>query len=559
LGELGHTASASALTQPGTPAQLARQRAPRGSLTLTPVTNPREALRLEEIQRARTFASFTAGLCVIVAVTLGAVGGDPLAKRLHLAGLGVALASSSWLLWRLRDPAAYEPWHSVAFGGGCVAAVISAYYFWGVYSAVILVIPIGVFFFALGASFYGALSLVVTAVAAHTLLAFAILLGAIEDAGIVRPRTVEPVDLSGATILVELICVGAFVMARGLRRSTLDTMEELDRAVRDIAQREALLDEAKQELDRALRVGGPGRHTGLTLGSFKLGHLIGRGAMGDVYEGIHAQTGEPAAIKLLHANAAVTPEIVARFHRELELAARLRADNVVRVLEIATPGAPLPYLAMERLQGQSLADLLRATPRLPAGQVVALVEAVCAGIGAAHAAHIVHRDLKPRNLFQHWPDGGVPVWKILDFGVSKSIDRGGTLTHGRVVGTPAYMAPEQARSVEVDTRADLHAIGVVAYRALTGRPAFTGPDVPAVLHAVVYEMPPRPSELASLSPAFDAVLAVAMAKAPSERFATAAELAAAFAAAHAGRLAPALARRADAVLAETPWGTRLRG
>jgi serine/threonine-protein kinase len=559
LADHGHTASASALTKPGTPGQLARRRTPRGSLTATPVTSPREALRLEEIHRARAFAGFVAVLSAIVAAALGAVGGDPVAKRVHLAGVAVGFASSLWLLWRLRDPAGYEPRHNVLFGAGCVVTVVSGYYFWGVYSAVLLVIPIGALFFALGASFYGSLGLVVAAVGAHAALAFASLFGAIADVGIVQPRVVHRIDLSGVTILVELICIAAFVMARGLRRSTLSTMEQLDGAVREIAQREALLNEAKQELERALEVGGPGRHTGMSIGSFKLGHLLGRGAMGDVYEAIHEQTGEPAAVKLLHANAAVKPELVARFRREVELAAKLRADNLVRVLEVSSPDAPLAYLAMERLEGQSLAELLRSTPRMPPGQVLALVEAVCAGIGVAHAAGVVHRDLKPRNVFRHWPDGGLPRWKILDFGVSKLVDRSGTLTRGHVVGTPSYMAPEQARSGEVDTRADLWAIGVIAYRALTGRPPFTGPDVPAILHAVVYEMPPRPSEVGAPGTSFDAVLAIAMAKPPHLRFATAAELAEAFGDAYAGRPSPALVRRANAILSNTPWGTRLRG
>ena len=148
------------------------------------------------------------------------------------------------------------------------------------------------------------------------------------------------------------------------------------------------------------------------------------------------------------------------------------------------------------------------------------------------------------------------MWKILDFGVSKLVDRGGTLTHGHIVGTPGYMAPEQAvADGSVDQRADLYALGVIAYRVLTGRPAFTGRDVPAILHAVVYDTPPRPSEIAPIPEELDAVLAIAMAKRAADRFEDADQLAAAFAAAAAGTLDRTLRDRADALLRANPWGS----
>src|SRR5205823_10091321 len=130
-----------------------------------------------------------------------------------------------------------------------------------------------------------------------------------------------------------------------------------------------------------------------------------------------------------------------------------------------------------------------------------------------HDAGVVHRDLKPANVFAA-STGGTVTWKILDFGVSKVFAPDATLTAGQVVGTPGYMAPEQARGESVDRRADVYALGVIAYRLLTGRPAVMPGDVPQMLHEVVFRMPPQPSTLANIPPPIEAVLAIALAKSP---------------------------------------------
>ena len=144
------------------------------------------------------------------------------------------------------------------------------------------------------------------------------------------------------------------------------------------------------------------------------------------------------------------------------------------------------------------------------------------------------------------------MWKILDFGVSKLADQGGTLTQGQIVGTPDYMAPEQARGVEVDVRADVYALGVIAYRALTGRPAFRGHDIPALLYAVAHTMPPRPSSF-GMAEIFDDVMAVALAKDPALRFQTAAELAAALDAAARDVVDADIRARAERLARTHPW------
>jgi serine/threonine-protein kinase len=482
--------------------------------------------------------------------------GDPLAAHLLIATSVVTITASLVLLVVLRDDKNYRVWLSTLIGHLAVVTLNASVYFFGVNSAVVAVTPIGTYFFALGQSFRGALSIHLHATLGHAALTILQVAAVIPEVGVLRAPSMTAPERIGVLIAIQGIFASAFLMARGLRKSTLATMEDLDRAVRDNAQRQALLDEAKHDLAWALRLGGPGRYTSQAAGSYRLGNVIGRGAMGEVYEAVHAKTGEQAAVKLLGPEALANPDLVARFFRELQIAQSLSVDNVVKVLEVPRSFDELPYLAMERLRGETLADRLRKRPRMTVEESLDLMRGITRGVAAAHAAGIVHRDLKPRNVFAHAAsDDAPPVWKILDFGVSKLIDRGGTLTHGHVVGTPGYMAPEQARGSDVDRRADLYALGVIAYRVLTGRPAFTGRDVPAILHAVVYETPPRPSEIAPIPEELDVVLAIAMAKRAADRFEDADQLAAAFAAAAAGTLDRTLRDRADTLLRAHPWGS----
>jgi serine/threonine-protein kinase len=276
--------------------------------------------------------------------------------------------------------------------------------------------------------------------------------------------------------------------------------------------------------------------------------VLGRGASGEVYEAAHVETGEPAAVKLLRRELLADPVQVARFLREARASGALSSPHVVHVLDASLDGADLPYLAMERLHGETLAEQLRREPKLGSPAVVELTRQVGAGIDAAAVVEIVHRDLKPQNLF-----AGSAGWQILDFGVARLADSTGTLTQGGVVGTPAYMAPEQAQGESVDSRADIYALAAVAYRCLTGRHPFTGGDTPALLYAVVHAMPPRPGALAELPGDVDACLAIGLAKSPADRFASGGELATALADALAGQLQPALRRRGDALARRQPW------
>jgi serine/threonine-protein kinase len=238
----------------------------------------------------------------------------------------------------------------------------------------------------------------------------------------------------------------------------------------------------------------------------------------------------PVAIKMLSQASLSNPQHVQRFFRELRTAAQIRSPNVVDV--IAVGEQPVPYLVMERLDGKSLAEILRGRRALAAERVVELVRQVAVGLAAAHAAGVIHRDIKPQNLIAHRN----ATWKIVDFGVARLVEHGDTLTSGQVVGTPSYMAPEQARGAVIDARTDVYALAAVAYRALTGQPPFQSGEVAETLYRVVHSAPRRPSEIANVTGDVDAVLAIGLAKKPEARFASAVDLAAAIAAALAGTL-----------------------
>jgi serine/threonine-protein kinase len=185
---------------------------------------------------------------------------------------------------------------------------------------------------------------------------------------------------------------------------------------------------------------------------------------------------------------------------------------------------------MERLHGTDLATRLRAENRMPSDELVVLIDQVARGLEVARIAGVVHRDLKPHNLFFH----AGATWKILDFGVSKVLGSEGTLTGEGIVGTPQYMAPEQASGGQITHLADVYALGAIAYRCLTGRSPFKGRDLAELVYQVVHVAPMRPSALGRVSPQIEDVLAVAMAKDPRRRFPSAQAFAQAFIAARRG-------------------------
>ena len=297
-----------------------------------------------------------------------------------------------------------------------------------------------------------------------------------------------------------------------------------------------------------------GAYSGRRAGEYLLAEVIGRGAMGEVYAASHVRTGVRAAIKLLTPSALADPDLFQRFMREADILRRLSAPNVIALYDVGRDVGGAPYIAMELLDGHDLAWSLRHRQNLTLAEVVELARQVARGLDSAHQAGIVHRDLKPQNLFRVDSAG---TWKILDFGVAKLRGSEGTLTKGAVIGTPGYMSPEQARGIDTDMGADIFSLAAVVYRVLTGRPPFSGADVPEAVFQVVFGMPSRPSELVpGLPREIDDVLAIGLAKHSEERFATAAEFAEALRAASQGSIAPELSGRAAAILDEYPWGHR---
>ena len=527
------------------------RKTPADSQTKYPsTTSPAEAMRHEELARTQIALKLMILTCLAGGAVAFITGGDPIAFRVVMVGCVVTLLGAVWMLWTVRDPARYAP-HEV-IGPAAVIAIGSfgGVYYWGAASPVAAMITWGIYFFSLGAHARITLAMYMLVAALHAALILLVAAGVIADRGIITMASLPTLDQIGVLGVVEFLYFITFYTARRSQRVTLEHVSKLEQAVRGVAQREALLAEARAELDRALKIGGPGRFTDQVVGAFRLGVLIGRGGMGEVYEAVGADQAE-AAVKLLHATTLADRVSVARFIREAQTAAKLDTPHVVRVLEVGTTAGDIPFLAMERLRGHDLAHLLRRQRRLQLPAAANLAAHVAQGLEAARVAGIVHRDLKPHNVFLA-QDGR---WKILDFGVSKS-GSSGTLTKGHVIGTPAYMAPEQARGEDVDHRADVYSLAAILYRAITGHPAFTGKDVPTTLYDVVYRVATQPSLLAPVPTDVDRALAIGLAKHARDRFASALELADWFTRAIADELTPAERHRADELLAKHPWGTR---
>ena len=252
----------------------------------------------------------------------------------------------------------------------------------------------------------------------------------------------------------------------------------------------------------------------VAVGPYRVDGLLGAGGMGVVYRAVDPALGRPVAVKVLRPEVAARPGAAARFAREGRALAALAGDHVVRVYAVGED-AGRPYLAMERLDGETLAARLDRG-RLPVAEAVRVGREVAAGLAAVHAAGIVHRDVKPGNV---WLDRATGRAVLLDFGLALAPDRGESLTlAGGVLGTPAYMAPEQARGEPVGPRADLFSLGAVLYHALAGRPPFPGPTPAAVLTAVAVAIPPRLRRVnPAVPPALDALVARLLCKRPAGR------------------------------------------
>ncbi|MGD0674718.1 MAG: serine/threonine-protein kinase, partial [Polyangiaceae bacterium] len=265
-------------------------------------------------------------------------------------------------------------------------------------------------------------------------------------------------------------------------------------------------------------------------GKYRIESVVGEGGMGVVYAAHHMVLDQRVALKLLLVDAVGGDETVERFVREAQAAARLRSEHVVRVTDAGALDHGLPFLVMEFLQGCDLAELLRLEGPLSPTDCADYMLQSLAALAQAHAAGIVHRDLKPANLFLACRDDGSNILKVLDFGISKqqsSRAQWKELTGKAVLGTPAYMSPEQLRSSKnVDARADVWSLGVVVYELLAGRLPFDG-DGPGETFAAVLETTPEPlrSHRPELSAEWEGLVLRCLSRDPAMRFQNVAELA----------------------------------
>jgi tRNA A-37 threonylcarbamoyl transferase component Bud32 len=295
---------------------------------------------------------------------------------------------------------------------------------------------------------------------------------------------------------------------------------------------------------------------GVTLNAtYKVERLLGEGGMGRVYLAQHQRIAQKrVAVKVLRSQAAEHPQVLARFRREAEAAAAISHPNVMSVLDVGVAPNGMPYIVCEYLDGIDLADHLKRVTRLESADALELVLELCRALAAAHASGVIHRDLKPANVFLVGDFGAGklarPSVKLLDFGLSR-FDAGdgqqGLTTTGLIMGTPMYMAPEQARGNAVDGRADVYGLGAMLFTMLTGRPPFDAETPQATVLALLNSEPPRPRSLVPSIPApVEELIERAMQKEPSARFADMAAFEAAALAALAAPPAGASSKESDA-------------
>ncbi len=268
-------------------------------------------------------------------------------------------------------------------------------------------------------------------------------------------------------------------------------------------------------------------------GRYRIVSELGRGGMGVVYLVQHVHTGQELALKVLSLSGALTSEAVERFKREARAPARIKSENVVTVTDadVLPERGGLPFFVMERLRGRDLEAEVRHRRKLPPGDVIELLTQAARALDRSHALGIIHRDLKPENLFLHERDDGTRCLKILDFGISKTLEdadgaRAISLTGpGSLMGTPLYMSPEQARAHAPVTKAtDLWSLGLVAVRLLTGECYWRTSSLAELMVSLLREPLYCPtSRWPWLPKSFDAWFARACSRDPEDRFATALE------------------------------------
>jgi eukaryotic-like serine/threonine-protein kinase len=266
-------------------------------------------------------------------------------------------------------------------------------------------------------------------------------------------------------------------------------------------------------------------------GKYRVKKILGIGGMGMVVAATHVELDQRVAIKFMLPGSHESPETSARFLREARAAGQLNSEHVCRVMDVGRFDTGAPYIVMEYLQGEDLAAVLRRRGPLRVAEAVDYILQGIEGLAEAHAHGIIHRDLKPENLFLHKRNDGGTIVKVLDFGISKMAMAAASTRTGDIMGSPAYMAPEQMESsTQVDHRADVWSLGVVLYQLVVGKAPFQGDTLPLLCMHVVNDEPPSMETIrGDLPDGFEAVVMKCLQKEPVDRYSDVGQLARALA------------------------------
>ena len=476
------------------------------------------------INRARVKACAAANVALALAALLFlSLPGAPDGEWFLVSGSAICIAAGLTEIWLIRKARASR--NAIgALGLVMTAGVVLLEIYFGAGSAISAAFAIGIFAEALNGGRRWPLAMTCLASGAHLSEVFLRQWGMIPSRGLQwNGSSPELYPLIAAHAAVICIYLTAYAAGRNVRQANEDLTEALATEAREAAVRGALLDEARRDLAQA-RAGNPGRFSGATLGDFELGPLLGRGGMGEVYEGHRSTDGRVAAVKVLRFdNGSVDADALAFFEAECASLARIRSPHVVELYDFGD--ADVPYLAMEKLSGESLRACLKRVVALTDEETLTLVEQVAEGLEAAHGVGVVHRDLKPENIFRR-SSTGAPWWKIVDFGIASIRSSSGTPGKAVAVGTLPYMAPEALRpDGTVDARQDVFALARIALECLTGRrpPPSAGAFDRYALRLAEAER----ESLAALRPEVAWVLERGLAAYPEERWPSASTMVAA--------------------------------